>query len=127
MSVYGGIIRKNMNGEFKCNTKTWMRENFDGRVKEMFPLRNGNLLVKLEDDEANGENDKAKSSNTVPSRFGSFIPSHSKGLMNDDIKQIGGFYNNSIYYTDTDSLYIHKKYGFCLVDNGLSGKISWLG
>ena len=31
-------------------------------------------------------------------------------MMNDVIKQLGGFYNNSIYYTDTDSLYIHKKH-----------------
>ena len=38
--------------------------------------------------------------------------------MNDVIKQIGGFYYNSIYYTDTDSLYINTKYWPDLVDNG---------
>ena len=42
--------------------------------------------------------------------------------MNDVIRQIGGFYKNSIYYTDTDSLYIHKKYWSDLVDNGFVGK-----
>ena len=47
--------------------------------------------------------------------------------MNDVIKQIGGFYNNSIYYTDTDSLYIHKKYWSNLVDNGFVGKSLGLG
>ena len=28
-----------------------MTENFDKRVKEWFPLKNGKLIVKLEDDE----------------------------------------------------------------------------
>ena len=30
--------------------------------------------------------------------------------MNIFIREINGFYNNSIYYSDTDSLYIEKKY-----------------
>ena len=30
--------------------------------------------------------------------------------MNIFIRKINGFYNNSIYYGDTDSLYIEKKY-----------------
>ena len=30
--------------------------------------------------------------------------------MNNFIREINGFYNNSLYYTDTDSLYIEKKY-----------------
>ena len=47
--------------------------------------------------------------------------------MNDFIKQIGSFYNNSIYYTDTDSLYLHKKHWSDLVDNGFEGKSLGLG
>ena len=42
--------------------------------------------------------------------------------MNDVIKQKAGFYNNSIYYTATDSLYKHKNYWSDLVDNGFAGK-----
>ena len=44
--------------------------------------------------------------------------------MNDVIKQIGGFYivSNSFYYTDTEYLYINKKYWSELVDNGFAGK-----
>ena len=42
--------------------------------------------------------------------------------MNDVVKQINGFQNNSIYNTDTDSLYIHKKYWSDLVDKGFIGK-----
>ena len=30
--------------------------------------------------------------------------------MNNFVSENNGFYNNSIYYTDTDSLYIEKKY-----------------
>ena len=86
-----------------------MKENFDDRVKEWFPLKNGNLIVKLKDDEGVDDFDKAKSINTMPSHFGSFIPSHSKRLMNDVFREIDAFYNNIIYYTDTDSGYIHKK------------------
>ena len=61
----------------------------------------------------------------MPSRLGSCVLSHSKRLMNDVIKQIGGFYKNIVYYTDTDSLYIHKKDWSSLVDNGLVGKSGW--
>ena len=88
-----------------------MRENLDDRVKEWFPLKNGNIIVKLQDDGGIDYFDKAKSVNTMPSHFGSSILSQSKRLMNDGIWQIGGFYNITIYYTDTDSLYIHKNTG----------------
>ena len=47
--------------------------------------------------------------------------------MNDVIKRIGGFYINSIHYTDTDSFYILKKYCSKLVDNGFVGKTLGLG
>ena len=127
LSVYGGNIRKDINEEYKCVTENWMRENFDDRVKEWFPVKNGNLLVKLEDDEGVDDFDKAKSVNTMPFHFGSYILSHSKRLMNNVIKQINGFYNRNIYYTDTDSLYIHKKYWSNLVDNEFVGKSLGLG
>ena len=63
----------------------------------------------------------------MPSLFGSNILSHNKGLMNDIFKQLGGFYCNSIYCTDTASLYIHKNYWSDLVDNGFVGKPFGLG
>ena len=98
-----------------------MEENFVDRLREWFLLKNGKLTVKLEDDKSVDDYDKANSASTMPSLFGSYILSHSKKLMNDVIKQIGGFYNNSFYYTDTDSLYIHKKYWSHLADNGFVG------
>ena len=87
-----------------------MRENFDHRVKEWFPLENGNLIVKLEDDEGVDDFDKVKSVNTMPSHFGSYILSHSKRSMNDVFREIYGFYSNKIFYGDTNSGYIHKKH-----------------
>ena len=64
-----------------------MKENFDDTVKEWFPSKNVNLLLKLEDDEGVDDFDNAKSVNTMPSHFGSNILSHSKRLMNDVIRQ----------------------------------------
>ena len=111
MSVNGSIIRKDVYEGNKCVTETWIRENFDDRVKEWFPLKNGNLKVNLESDEGLDDYDKAKLIKTMPTHLGNFILSPSKRFMNDLISQIVGFYYNSIYYTDTDSPYKHKKNG----------------
>ena len=56
------------------------------------------------------------------SHFGSYISSHCKRITNEFIKQIGGFFKNSIYYGDTDSIYIHQKYWSIFVDKGLIDK-----
>ena len=104
-----------------------MKDIFDDRVKEWFPLKNGNLIVNLEDDKRVEDFDKAKSMNTLPSLFGRYILSHCERLMNGVIKQKGGFSYNSIYYRDTDYLYIHNKYWSDLVDNGFVGKSLGLG
>ena len=122
LSVYGGNNRRNINKEFISVTETWMREIFDDRFEEWFSLKNGNLIVILEENEGVDDYANAKLVNTRPSHCGSYFLSHSRRLMNDVINQIGGFYNNSFCYTDTNSLYIHKKFGSDLVDNRLVGK-----
>ena len=127
LSVHGGNIRKDINEKYKCVTENWMRENFDDRVKEWFTLKNGNLIVKLEDGEGVDDYDKAQSINTMPSHFGSYILSHSKRLMNNVFNEIDGFYSNNIYYGDTDSGYIHKKHWSTLVEKGFVGKSLGLG
>ena len=99
-----------------------MRENFDDGVKEWFPVKKGNLIVKLEDDEGVDDYDKAKSINTMPSHFCSFIFSHSKRLLNHIFRVIDGFHSNCIYSGDTDSGYVHKKHRSTLVDKGFVGK-----
>ena len=72
LSVYGCNFRKDIDEEYKSVTENWMREIFDDRVKDWFPLKNTNLIVKLENDEGVDDYDKAKSVKTLPSRFGSY-------------------------------------------------------
>ena len=104
-----------------------MRENSDDRAKEQIPVENGNLIVKLQNDEGVDHFDKAKLIKAMPSHFSSYSLSHSKKLMNEVGNQIGGFHKNTIYYGVTDSVYIHKKYWDDLVDNGFIGKTLGLG
>ena len=73
LSVYVGNIREDMNEEYNCVTENWRRENFNDRVKEWFPLKNGSLKVKLENNECIDDYDKAKSKNTMPSQFGNYF------------------------------------------------------
>ena len=75
----------------------------------MVSFENGFLIVKQEDDEGVDDYDKAKSTSTMPYRFGIYILPHSERLMNEVINQLGGTYNNSVYYNDTDSVYNHNK------------------
>ena len=42
--------------------------------------------------------------------MGAFILSNSKRIMNNFVRIIDGFKSNSVYYQDTDSLYIEKKH-----------------
>ena len=104
-----------------------MRQNFDDMVEEWFPLKNGNLIVKLEGDEGLDDFDKARLVNTMPSHFVGYILSRSKRLRNEVFKQTDGFYNNSFYYADTESVYIHMKYWDDLVDIGFVEKSFGLG
>ena len=127
LSVYGDDIRKGLNKEYRCVTETWMRENFDDSVKECFPLKNGNLFVKLEEDGGFYDYDEAKPINTMPFYFGSYILSHSKRLVHNVIKQKCVFFNINIYYTDNYSLFVHKSYSSSLVDSGFVCKSPGLG
>ena len=48
--------------------------------------------------------DKDGVRNTLPSHLGAFTLSNSKRIMNIFLGEINGFYNNSIYYGDTDGM-----------------------
>ena len=71
------------------------------------------------DDGLNGDNNVKI---TLPSHLGAFILSNSKRIVNNFIREINGFFNISIYYGDTDSLYIEKKYWDVLDKANLAGK-----
>ena len=85
-----------------------MKTEFDENVLDYWKLRNGNYIVEMKKDD--GLDDDCDIKNTLPAVLGAFILSTSKRIMNNFIREINGFYNNSIYYGDTDSLYIQKKY-----------------
>ena len=119
-SLYGVQIRKDINESYYCKSETWMKTEFDGNVLDYWKLPNENYIVKMEKDD--GLDDDSDIKNTLPAVLGAFILSNSKRIMNNFIREINGFYNNSIYYGDTDSLYIEKKYWDVLDKANLVGE-----
>ena len=97
-----------------------METEYDVNVLDYWKLPNGNYIVKSKKDDESEDNNDIK--NTLPNLLGAFILSNSKRNMINFIREINGFYNNNIYYTDTDSLYIEKKYWDVLDKAKLVGK-----
>ena len=101
-SLYGFHLCKDIDQSYKCKSQHWMETEYDEKVLDYWKLINGNYTVKLEkDDGLDGDNDVE---NKLPSHLGAFTLSYSKRIMNNFIREINGFYNNSLYYGDTDSL-----------------------
>ena len=121
-SVYGGCTRRHIEESYKCVTQNWMRNEYDGSVIEWFPLKNGNIMVKIKDKVGVDDEGISKKVNSQPCQLGSFILSHSKRLMKDVILALDGFKNHKIYYGDTDSVYIHNDDYEILKTKGLIGK-----
>ena len=48
---------------------------------------------------------------TLPMHLGASSMGNVKRIMIDIIRETNAFYKNSIYYSDTDSLYVEKKLG----------------
>ena len=119
-SLYGVQIRKDINESYSCKSETWMKTEFDENVLDSWKLPKGNYIVKMKKDD--GLDDDCDIKNTLPSVLGAFILSNSKRIMDNFIREINGFYNNSIYYGDTDSLYIEKKYWDVLDKANLIGE-----
>ena len=119
-SLYGVQIQRDINESYYCKSETWMRTEFDENVLDYWKLTNGNYIVKMKKDD--GLDDDCDIKNTLPAVLGAFILSNSKRIMNNFIREINGFYNNSIYYGDTDSLYIEKKYWDVLDKANLVGE-----
>ena len=119
-SLYGVQIRKDINESYHCKSENWMKTEFDENVLDYWKLPNGNYIVKMKRDD--GLDDDCDIKNTLPAILGAFILANSKRIMNKFIKEINGFCNNSIYYGDTDSLYIEKKYWDVLDKANLVGE-----
>ena len=72
-----------------------MKTEFDENVLDHWRLPNGIHIVKMKKDE--GLDDDCDFKNTLPAVLGAFILSNSKRIMNNFIREINGFYKNSIY------------------------------
>ena len=119
-SLYGVQIRKDSDQSYKCKSQHWMETEYDENVLDYWKLPNGNYIVKLKKYDGLERNNDVK--NTLPGHLGAFILSNSKRFLNNFIREINGFYSNSIYYRDTDSLYIEKKFWDVLDKANLLGK-----
>ena len=119
-SLYGVQIRRDINEPYYCKSENWMKTEFDENVLDYWKLPNGIYIVKMKEDD--GLDDDCDIENTLPAVLGALILINSKRIMNNFIREINGFYNNSIYYGDTDSLYIEKKYWDVLDKANLVGE-----
>ena len=97
-----------------------MKTEFDELVLDYWKLPTENYFVKMRKDDR--LHDDCGIENTLPAHLGTFILSKSKRIMNIFFRQINGIYSNSIYYVDTYSLYIEKKYWDVLDKENLVGR-----
>ena len=67
-----------------------MKNDDDDSVKEWFPLKNGNIMVKTKDKEGVDDEGISQQVNSQPCQLGSFILSHPKRLMDDVILALDG-------------------------------------
>ena len=88
---------------------------------EWFPLKNGNIMVKIKDEKDVDDGDISEKVNSQPCQLGSFLLSHSNILIIDIILALSGFKNEK-NYGDTDSIYIHNGVYEILKTKGLIGK-----
>ena len=107
-SLYEVQIRREINEPYYCKSENLMKTEFDENLLDYGKLPNGNYFVKTKKDD--GLDDDCDIKNTLPAVLGAFILTKSERITNNFIREINGFYNNSLYYGDTDSLFIEKKY-----------------
>ena len=119
-SLYGVQIRRDINESYYCKSENWMKPEFDENILDFWKLPYGNFFVKMKKDD--GLDDDCNIKNNLPAVLGAFILSNSKRIMNNFIREINGFFSNSINYGDTDSLYLEKKYWDVLDKANLVGE-----
>ena len=107
-SFYGVQIRKDINESYSCKSENWKKTEFDENVLDYWKLPNGKYIVKMKKDD--GLDDYCDIKKTLKAVLGGFILANSRRIMNKFIKEMNGFYNNNIYYTDNDILYVEKIY-----------------
>ena len=112
-------IRREFNESFYCKSQNWMKTEYYENVLGYWKVSMGNYIVKFKEED--GLDDDIDVKNILTEHLGAFILSNSTRVMNNFIRKVDGFYSNIVYYTDTDSLYIEKKYWDIFDEAGLVG------
>ena len=118
--LYGVQICKDINVSYKCKSEQWMKIKFDKNVLGYSKKPNGNYIVKMK--KVDGLYDDCDIKNSVPAHLGALMLSKIKRVMINSSGEKNGFYKNSIYYGDTDSLYIEKNFWDVLDKENLYGE-----
>ena len=63
-SVSGFCIRAKNIESYKCVSTEWMRTEYDDQVKYWFPLKKGNIMVKLQDHDEIDDKGYSKKNNS---------------------------------------------------------------
>ena len=119
-SLFGKIIRKDIEERFACKSDYWMMREYDERVKHYWRISHGNYIAKMVDDK--GLADEVKKLNTIPFHLGAFVLSNCKRRLSTSVHAINGFYTNDVYYGHTDSLCIENRQWYKLDKAGLVGR-----
>ena len=102
-SLCGVQTWKDIDELYKCKSEHWIQTEYDDNVLDCWILPNGDYFVNIKkDDVFEGESDVR---NTLPCHLGAFTRGK-KRIMKTFFWEINGFYNDSLYYGDTDSIYI---------------------
>ena len=99
-----------------------MKNEYDESVIEWFPLKNGNIKVKMKDKESVDDEGISKNVISQACHVGFLKISHSKRVMNEVILALDGFRISKRYYGDNDSVYIHNDVYEILKTVDLNGK-----
>ena len=92
--------RNDFNAFYNCISEQWMQTEYDDTVLDNWKLPIGIYVVKYNEDVClNGD---------WPSHLGDFILGKSESYDEFFSAEINNFYNDSILYTDRDSLFIEK-------------------
>ena len=94
----------------KCVTKNSLEREYDTRVADYWQTTDYYYIAKLIRDKGIDDDGIMENTKTKPVQLRAFILSNSKRIMNKNVLAIDCFKNALVYNTETDSLYIEKKY-----------------
>ena len=106
--LYGFHIRKDINEFYESKSEHWMQTEFVDNVTDCWNLQK-KYIVKSKID-AGIDDDGCDNKNALVALLGAFLLSSTKRFMLKLVRETNGFYNNNVWYTDTESLYTERKW-----------------